>query len=408
MGRYGDVSGFAVFLSAVAVTGAVAGAFVWAVLFVMDLGSSVIWDRIPVYLGEFYPVIVCLVGGVVLGLFSRRFGDLPETLPQVMAKVRSEGRYDYRNIGPMSVGAVLPLVFGGSVGPEAGLSGVIAALCTWVGDRLRRIGRDIGELAEVGVYAALSAVFSAPLFGLTGAVEDRRDTPKAMRVLTYVFAIAGAFSALLILTHFIGGGMSLPRYPTVEYGQGEFLWMVPLCIIGGSVGCLFNITDRVSERVSERFGEKKVARAVTGGLVLGLCGMVLPFTMFSGEVQADVLNGTWMTMSAAVLVATGVVKVMVTAVCVNMGWRGGHFFPVIFSGISIGYGMSVLFGVDPVFSVCATAASILGAVMGRPVVTVLLLFLCFPMESLPVLLVAAFLGSLIGRPMSKTKGSEDL
>lgn len=367
-----------------------------------------IWDRVPAYLGEFYPVIVCLAGGVVLGLFSRRFGDLPETLPQVMAKVRSEGRYDYRDIGPMSVGAVLPLVFGGSVGPEAGLSGVIAALCTWVGDRLRRIGRDIGDLAEVGVYAALSAVFSAPLFGLTAAVDDRQGMSKAMRVLTYVFAIAGAFSVLLTLTHLLGGGMSLPRYPVVEYGQGEFLWMIPLCIVGGLVGCLFNITDRMSGKVSGWFGDRKVARAVTGGLVLGLCGMILPFTMFSGEVQADVLNETWMTMSAAVLVATGLVKVMVTAVCVNMGWRGGHFFPVIFSGITIGYGMSVLFGVDPVFSVCATAASLLGAVMGRPVVTVLLLFLCFPLESLPVLLVAAFLGSLIMRPISKMNGSEDL
>lgn len=402
MGRYGTISGSVVFLLAVTVTGAVAGAFVWAVLFAMDLGSSVIWDRVPTHLGRFYPVVVCLTGGVVLGLFSRRFGDLPETLPQVMAKVRSEGRYDYRELGPMSVGAVLPLVFGGSVGPEAGLSGVMAALCTWVGDRLKRIGRNIGDLAEVGVYAALSAVFSAPLLGLTGVIDDRHGMTKGMRVLTYVLAIAGAFSTLLILTHLIGGGMSLPRYPAVEYGQGEFLWMVPLCIIGGLVGCLFNIADRMSERVSGWFGDRKVARAVTGGLVLGLCGTVLPFTLFSGEVQADVLNETWMTMSAAVLVATGLVKVVVTAVCVNMGWRGGHFFPVIFSGISIGYGMSVLFGVDPVFSVCATAASILGAVMGRPVVTVLLLFLCFPLGSLPVLLVAAFLGSLIRRPMSGT------
>ncbi len=402
MGRYGTISRSVVFLLAVTVTGAVAGAFVWAVLFAMDLGSSVIWDRVPTHLGRFYPVVVCLTGGVVLGLFSRRFGDLPETLPQVMAKVRSEGRYDYRELGPMSVGAVLPLVFGGSVGPEAGLSGVMAALCTWVGDRLKRIGRNIGDLAEVGVYAALSAVFSAPLLGLTGVTDDRHGMTKGMRVLTYVLAIAGAFSTLLILTHLIGGGMSLPRYPAVEYGQGEFLWMVPLCIIGGLVGCLFNIADRMSERVSGWFGDRKVARAVTGGLVLGLCGTVLPFTLFSGEVQADVLNETWMTMSAAVLVATGLVKVVVTAVCVNMGWRGGHFFPVIFSGISIGYGMSVLFGVDPVFSVCATAASILGAVMGRPVVTVLLLFLCFPLGSLPVLLVAAFLGSLIRRPMSGT------
>lgn len=34
---------------------------------------------------------------------------------------------------------------------------------------------------------------------------------------------------------------------------------------------------------------------------------------------------------------------------INMGWRGGHFFPVIFSGVSLGYGLALLTGADPVF-----------------------------------------------------------
>ena len=49
------------------VTGVAVGAFVWALLFVIDLGISSIWDRVPVYLGEFYPLIMCTVGGAVIG-----------------------------------------------------------------------------------------------------------------------------------------------------------------------------------------------------------------------------------------------------------------------------------------------------------------------------------------------------
>ena len=166
-----SISKRAIFLMAVLVTGAIAGAFIWLLLFIMNLGISAVWDRVPIYLGEFYPVIVCLIGGVVIGLFAERFGDYPDTLPQVMAKVKEDGRYEYHDLGAMSVGAILPLVFGGSVGPEAGLTGVIAAVCTWVGDRMRRLGRDIRDLTEVSVYAALSAIFSAPLFGLRDAKE---------------------------------------------------------------------------------------------------------------------------------------------------------------------------------------------------------------------------------------------
>ena len=398
----------AIFLIAVLVTGTMAGAFIWFLLFVMNLGISALWDRAPVYLGEFYPLIVCLIGGVVLGLFAKRFGNYPETLPQVMAKVKAEGRYDYHDLGAMSVGAILPLVFGGSVGPEAGLTGAIAAVCTWVGDRMGHLGKDIRDLTEVGMYAALSAIFAAPLFGLSGLVDERREVPKAMKVLTYIFAIAGAFLAFMILSHHFGGGLSLPRYPAVEYGQGEFLWLIPLCIVGGMAGWLFCVMEKVMERVSDIFGDRKVLKAVTGGLILGLCGMVLPYTMFSGEVQAEVLNETWMTMSALVLILTGFVKVVVTAMCVNMGWRGGHFFPVIFAGISIGFGMSALMGVDPVFSVCATTAALMGGVLRKPLVDVLLLFLCFPVHSVLVLAFAAFIGSRIPLPsfVSSEKGDD--
>ena len=67
------------------------------------------------------------------------------------------------------------------------------------------------------------------------------------------------------------------------------------------------------------------------GLALAICGTVLPYTMFAGETQADVLMETYLTIPAGVLIATGLVKAMLTPALINLGWRGGHFFPVIFS-----------------------------------------------------------------------------
>ena len=103
-------------------------------------------------------------------------------------------------------------------------------------------------------------------------------------------------------------------------------------------------------------------------------------------------------MGAVILLAVGFVKVVVSAMCVNRGWRGGHFFPIIFAGISIGYGMSVLTGVDPVFSLCVVTAALVGGVMRKPVMAVLLLFLCFPVLAAVPMLVAAFLGSRVPLP----------
>ena len=93
------------------------------------------------------------------------------------------------------------------------------------------------------------------------------------------------------------------------------------------------------------------------GLALAICGTVLPYTMFAGETQADVLMETYLTIPAGVLIATGLVKAMLTPALINLGWRGGHFFPVIFSGVSLGYGLAILTGADPVFCVAVCTAS---------------------------------------------------
>lgn len=389
-----------VFLIAVFFTGAVAGAFLWAVLFCMNIGISAIWDRVPIYLGDLYPLIVCIIGGVVIGLFAKCFGPYPDSLPQVMAKVKSTGRYEYKDIGKMSVAALLPLVFGGSVGPEAGLTGVIAAVCTWVGDRMKRLGSEVREMTEVGMYAALSAIFVAPLFGFAG-VAGKSDAPKPsriMKIVIYVFAITGALLALLMLSHHVGGSLSLPRYGHVDYSMNEVLWLVPICLVGAIGGWIFSVSDVLFERLAVRFGERCVLKAVTGGIVLGICGIVLPLTMFSGELQAEEINVTWMTMSASVLLLTGFVKIPLTAFCVNMGWRGGHFFPVIFSGIAIGYGLALLIGVDPVLAVCATTAAVVGGVTRKPLMAVLLLFLCFPVYDVVILAIAAVIGAYLPLP----------
>lgn len=394
------------FAVSVLITGAVAGAFIWLLLFAMNLGITAVWDRVPEYLGRFYPLIVCIIGGIIIGLFAKRFGPYPEDLPTVMSAVKRDGRYGYDKIGRMSVGALLPMVFGGSVGPEAGLTGVIAAICTWVGDRMKSFGNDFRELSRIGTYAALSAIFTAPLYGFAGAVGGSRtsgngdgpDIGRGMRIASSVLAIAGAFLIFMFLSDRFGGGLSLPRYTDVSYGAEEFLWLIPMAVVGGLAGWLFCVLDESFGKVSAAMNDRPVAKAVIGGAVLGGLGMILPFTMFAGEVQAEELNEMWFTMTAAVLISTGIAKIAVTALCVNMGWRGGHFFPIIFSGISMGYGLSMVLGIDPVFGVCATTAAVLGGAMRKPVMTVLLLFLCFPFHSVIVLAVAACIGSAIPLP----------
>lgn len=391
------------------VTGALAGAFVWLFFFLMNKGLGFIWITLPAQFNfAFFPLVVCAVGGVIIGLYEKRFGPYPEELNVVMAKVKEDGRYDYNDIGVSSVAALLPLIFGGSIGPEAGLTGAIAGLCTWVGDRMKRFGAEFKQLTSVGTMAALSAIFTAPLFGFAAPLygsceqnstgEDELVLPKTSKIVVYLCAIAGALGAFMVLGGLFGGGGGLPRFTDIHVGAFEMAWLVPIALVGTAAGWLYHIFDGLAKRYADKVGDHPVLKAVIAGVVLGAFGMVLPYTMFAGESQSEMLAETWTTMGAVVLIATGFGKVFTTPFCIRSGWRGGHFFPMIFAGVSIGYGMAALTGADPVFCLCAATAGVCGAVMRQPLMAALLLFMCFPVKGVVVMLLAAALGSAIPLP----------
>ena len=405
----------ALFLVSVAVTGALAGAAVWLFFFAMEHGIDFFWTEVPHMLGVAspelasgpfgclpYPFFVCLLGGLLIGLYEKLTGTKTDDLNQVMAKVKQDGRYPYDSLGKLSLAALLPLLFGGSIGPEAGLTGVIAGLCSWVGDRMRRFGAEFRELTLLGTQAALTALFTAPVFGFVAPLAGSADgdegsasdeitikLPKAQKTVVYGIAIAGGLGTYLLLGQLMGGGMGMPRFEAVEMGSLELTWLIPLTLIGTVCGWLYFVSEHASEAL---------AHAMVAGLALAACGTVLPYTMFAGETQADVLMETYLTIPAGVLIATGLVKAMLTPALINMGWRGGHFFPVIFSGVILGYGFAILTGVDPIFCVAVCTASTMGAVMRQPVMVVGLLLMCFPLKGIVCMIIAAVIAAGIPLP----------
>lgn len=420
----------ALFVICTIITGACAGACVWAFFKLMGFGLSFLWNDLPARLlrlleqaapnvvqampvlfsGVFgflpWTLLLCVGGGFVIGLFQKRFGELPEDLNTVMAHVKKDGRYDYSHLGRMSVAALLPLVFGGSVGPEAGLTGVIAGLCTWVGDRMRRFGADFRDLTCAGVQAALSALFTAPLYGFVApfAGSDSEipeqgtfTAPKRYKIVAYLCAVAGALAAFVGLGKLFGGGMGLPRFGSFTFSTNELCWFLVLVVMGVAAGWLYHSGNAVASVLYAHL-KSPVTRCVLAGILLAAVGTALPFAMFAGESQSEIVMEAYVQIGAAALIATGLLKPFVTAVGIKLGWRGGHFFPLIFSGICLGYGFSLMVGIDPVFSCAACTAACMAAVMRQPLMTALLLFLCFPFEGVVIMLVAALIGAAIPLP----------
>ena len=388
------------------VIGAVIGGIIWTFLKTMSLGIGFLWEKLPSQLGVssvIYTIVLCTVGGLIIGLFRKKFGDYPEELDTVIGKVKEEKHYDYKNMLVMLIAAMMPLLVGASIGPEAGLTGIIVGLCYWAGDNLKFAGVNTKACTEVGTAVTLSVLFCSPLFGIFTVEEDDESNvyqlTKSSKIFLYGMAMVGGMGIFAALTSFFGSAMA--GMPTFEGGKPEKIdyVMIPLYIAAGLVlGLIYEKTHKSLHRESEKM--PPVVKETVAGALLGLVGAFVPMIMFSGEGEMHELMHEYVSFAPLALVGIAVLKILMTNICIQLGLKGGHFFPMIFAGVALGYGvaMFVFQGAAAdhvVFAAAVVTAAMLGSVMKKPLAVSMLMFLCFPVKLFLWIFAAAVVGSKV-------------
>ena len=381
--------------------GAVIGAIVWIFLKLMNISIEFLWDKLPSMINiPFYTIIMCTLGGLIIGIWRRYAGDYPEELEEVIIKVKKDGKYPYNNIGKVSISAILPLIFGGSIGPEAGLTGVIVGLCSWINDKFKNMFKEMKELTQIGVSATLGTIFNSPMFGFVEPIETEEDVsiPKASKVVLYFLAIFGALGMAILLNKIFQSETGMPNFSEIQIRKMEWIWLIPLSLIGVIGGIIYSIYNTTVKKIEKYIKKYTVIKCVIAGLLLGIAGTFLPYTMFSGEEQMLDVMSEWQGIGASALLLIAIVKLFITNTCITLGFKGGHFFPCIFSGVCIGYAVALLIGIDPVFCACIVTTALMAYLLKKPFATVLLLIICFPTSAVLVMLLAAVIGSYIKKP----------
>lgn len=391
--------------------GFVIGLAVWAILWVSSFLVSLVWtngrNALDAALGTsawWFPLVVCTLGGLLIGLWTKAFNNAPKPLEEVMAEVKQTGSYRIKGLGSSIVSFLLPLAFGGSIGPEAGLTGIIAAACSWIGNTLKRAGLKVKAVADLTVSATLTAIFGTPLVGIVAASESTIPDPgeytfrRSAKIVLYVAAAFGAFGGIACFVSVFGSGGGLPHFDAIEASGAELLWTVPCIVAGYVLTLVFHTANTCAEALAARLEKFTVLKPLLCGIVMGLIAIALPYVLFSGEDQCSELMQTWGTFGGIALVATGVVKAALTPTCIAMGWRGGNFFPSIFAGAACGFGIAALTGADPMLCVAVTTTAFLAGVTRKALLTLALLIMCFPVSGMLWMGLAALICAALPLP----------
>jgi len=389
-------------MALVALMGVVSAVVTFAFMFLVHQGTRLIWEQTALALGldpRLFTILVCTIGGLLVGLLVKLFGDHSAIFSELMQEFGKTGRFNYHHSPGIVITAFISLISGASLGPEAPLADACGGIGTWAADRLKLDDKETRTMGYGGLSGMLAAFITNPFGGALLSLESAQGGMTGTTVYFWglfpsLLASAVATVVFVALTgSFFDTLYTFPAYTPQLF---DLLLAVPLSLVGGVAGLLFTYMFGWLRKLMQPLKEHLVLRGLIGGLGMGIIGALLPLTLFSGEEQTlDLILfaseiGFWM------LILLALSKLLATALLLATGWKGGYIFPIMFAGVALGMAGKLLFPDVPIaVLVAATLAGALVVALRAPLFAALFTLVLVQVETAPVVAVAVIVSSLM-------------
>lgn len=374
-----------------------AGAVTALVLAGMTAAQELIWS---VSDSRLYIAAAVVVGGIILTALRPYTDELG--VDDQLAAARDPAGLHRRRFAILTASAVIAVAFGGSIGPEAGLVGVVTELSALVGVRLAR-GRDEERLlGQAGASAALAGLYGSPP-GATAYDDDALGPTTLLNLVAAGFGFAGFVVVMRVLGGH-GAQIDLPAAP--EADLLTLVRAVPAALLGCAAALCYQVLHTRMRRGIERCGTRRL-QTLVGSIALAATLTAWPLLRFSGHEQlTDVArlaeSGAWW-----VMVALAVAKAGATALSLAAGWRGGEFFPLVMTGAAAGtVAMALVPGLDVTTAMVAGLAAAATVGLRKPLAVILIGAFLIPSASLGPLVIGSALGTVTTALLQPSRDSD--
>jgi len=366
--------------------------------------EHLIWTSLPNGLQiahyNIYTLVMCVVGGVLVGLCGKYFGDRPPDLETSMAEFKQTKQFDYQHLPQAMIASLASLGFGAALGPEAALVTLVGGLSTWIGQRLK-LSRNRAELATyIGISGTLGALFHTPLGSAAIGVEDERRL--SSRLWRYVPGVAAAAAGWWIYKQVSSGSYFDFTYPSYQFAAIDLVKALVPTLVAALVGLVMLVVLAAGRRAFRGLGKRVILRAVLGGVGLAILAMGSGLILFSGHEGVQTIINANGHESAAFLIMVAIGKMVAAGLLLAAGWKGGKFFPSMFAGAAAGLAVTHLaLGIPAMAGLAPGLAAGMGAVLRRPLLVLVFAILFFPVVVWPMVAIGALGGSAIGKQVTR-------
>ena len=341
--------------------GIVIGGLSAAFLYMIDWGQHLLWERDWLQF-KYAPLLICTLGGILVGLCQRYLGNHPKNLRDAVEEIQETGRLEYTHLPNGLISASISLIFGASLGPEAAFVNMFGGLSTWASDKLKKLSGWLG-IPE-----------SAP---------EKTRIRRLARQWPNVLAIGVAVVIFIIgVKDLYGGGILSLSEP---FAWRDLLWGIPMALLGAICGALFLGLGNWMKQWFGFLGQKPVLRGVLSGCVLGLIASVLPMMLFSGQSYMQQVYEQAAQMGFWMLLLIPLARLFLINFLLVNGWKGGQFFPLMFSSVAFGLAANSIFpSIPDSAAIYGTMAAMITVVLPKPIVVLIAMAVFFPIQYLGI------------------------
>jgi H+/Cl- antiporter ClcA len=389
-------------LALVVVLGLISALVTFAFMAMVHQGTGFVWEQIAPAVGidpRLFTLLVCTLGGLVVGLLVKLFGDHSGIFAEVMQEFGKTGRFNYRSAPGIVITAFVSLISGASLGPEAPLADASGGIGTWISDRLKLNDQETRTLGYSGVSGMLASFITEPFSGALLGLESAQGESRGRQTYFWVLFPSLLASAVATVVFVLLSGTffeTLYKFPAYIPQLRDLVYAAPLGLVGGVVGLLFMLTLRRLQDLFLPMKGRVVLRGLLGGLGMGIIGALLPLTLFSGEAETLDLITHAAEIGVLMLIVLGLVKLFATGLLLATGWKGGYIFPILFASVALGLAINLLFPSIPVaVTVAATMAGALVAALKAPLFAALFTMILVQKETAAVIAVAVVVSALL-------------
>jgi H+/Cl- antiporter ClcA len=386
----------------IVILGAISAVVTFVFIALVNLFIDLIWKEAPLALGvdnRWFIFVVCVLGGLLVGLLVKLFGDHNAIFSELMQEFGRTGRFNYRHSPGIVITAFISLISGASLGPEAPLADACGGLGTLAADKLKLDEQETRTMGYGGLSAMLAAFITNPFGGALLSLESAQGGMTGAQIYFWgLFPSLVASAVATIVFVMLAGNFFFPLYSFPDYAPRlrDLLQAVPFSLVGGVVGVLFTYMFRWLRKLMQPLKAHVVWRGLIGGLGMGIIGMLLPLTLFSGEEQTLEMIEQAAEIGFGMLIVLALCKLLATSLLLATGWKGGYIFPIMFAGVALGMAGHLLFPDTPnAVTVAATLAGALVAALRAPLFAALFTLALVQAETGPVIAVSVLVSALL-------------